>query len=114
MDRVAAKRRIESLLRMTVARGCTEPEAATARRLADVLAAKYGFKINRPASAPRPNFDERFERAERKAAARFKWEYRRCGKGNCHCARAATPPHGPYRYGKKRTGRKVSSVYYGR
>ena len=99
---------------MTVERGCTPHEAATAAKLARALGQKWGFVEPRPRAEYRPDFDDRFKRAESRAAARWSWEYRRCGKKRCHCARAASPSHGPYKYGKRRDGRKVVSVYYGR
>jgi len=43
MDRTDALRKFQSLRRMTVARGATAPEAATAQGLADRLAARFGF-----------------------------------------------------------------------
>jgi hypothetical protein len=43
MDRTDALRKYQSLLRMTVGRGATAPEAATAKGLADRLAARFGF-----------------------------------------------------------------------
>lgn len=99
---------------MTTARGCTVHEADTAHRLAAALAARFGFGNVPPATHWRPDFEQRFERAEQRAAGRFAWEYRRCGKSRCWCARARRKTHGPYRYGKKRIGRKVVSLYIGR
>lgn len=101
------------MLRMTVARGCTPHEAATAKRLADVLAAKFGFKDAATQAPPPPaDFHARYARAEKRAARRFNWEYRKCGKPNCHCARGGA--HGPYKYAKVREGRVVCSVYLGK
>jgi len=63
-------------------------------------------------SAPRVDYERRYERAERHAAQHFKWEYRTCGK-RCSTCRGG-PAHGPYKYAKRRTGAKVVSVYLGR
>ncbi|MGB2711412.1 MAG: hypothetical protein WBC33_07830 [Conexibacter sp.] len=38
-----ARRKYESLQRMSTANGCTPGESSTAARLADALAKKYGF-----------------------------------------------------------------------
>ena len=114
MTREQARRKYDSLTRMTMARGCTSHEAETARRLAAALAARWGFDDSRAAREWRQDFDARFARAEARAAIRFNWEYRRCGKKRCRCAASLATRHGPYKYGKKRTGRKVSSVYVGR
>jgi len=99
---------------MTVANSCTPHEAETAARLAAALAWRYGFEQRDTTRAYRPDFEERFARAEATAAVRFAWEYRRCGKSNCHCSRAGSDRHGPYKYGKRREGRKVRSIYYGK
>jgi hypothetical protein len=114
MTRDEAHRKYKSLLNMTEARGCTSHEATTARRLAAALAQKWGFADPNTGRSWRPDFDSRFARAEQHAAARWKWEYRRCGKKRCWCARAAAKTHGPYKYGKRREGRKVRSIYMGR
>jgi len=99
---------------MTVANGCTTHEAETAARLAAALAGRYGFEQPHVARDWRPDFEQRFAHAEATAAVRFAWEYRRCGKANCHCSRAGSDRHGPYKYGKRREGRKVRSLYYGK
>lgn len=113
MTREQAKRKYEGLRRMTTARGCTSHESATAIRLAAALAKRWGFDMPPSATEFRPDFESRFKRAEQHAAMRFRWEYRRCGKPRCRCAGAQGDRHGPYRYGKKREGRKVRSVYIG-
>lgn len=100
---------------MTEARGCTKHEAATAARLAAALAKKWGFDNDPHQRQWRPDFDSRFARAEQRAATRWAWEYRKCGKKRCHCATTASGKgHGPYKYGKRREGLKVRSVYMGR
>jgi hypothetical protein len=114
MTREQALRKWRSLTAMVVERGCSVHEAATAARLASVLARKWGFGDSPGRAHERPDFDVRYTRAEQRAAVRFAWEYRRCGKQNCHCAGRGTFRHGPYKYGKKREGRKVRSVYLGR
>lgn len=113
MDKAKALSRWRALCNMTVARGCTVPEAAVAKRLADALAKKFGFANTPVSDSFRPNFDARYERAEARAAMRFAWEFRACGKARCHCMKFGTK-HGPYKYGKVRRGAKVSSVYLGR
>lgn len=112
-DREAARRKWRSLLRMTVARGCTQPEADTAALLAHRLDLRYGFTGETPAH-PESGFAERHAADERRAAMRWKWEYRRCGKPNCWCMGTTRPGHGPYKYGKRRSGTYVTSVYIGR
>ncbi len=113
MDAQKARSKWEALKRMSVERGCSKHEAATARKLADALAKKYGF-ADVPAGRPfREDFDTRFRRAEGRAAMRFNWEYRQCYKPRCHCMKTNSP-HGPYKYGKKREGRTVRSIYLGR
>ena len=97
---------------MTVDRGCTVPEAHTAKRLASVLAAKWGFG-DADLRPFRDDFYARYAAAEKRAAGRFAWEYRRCGKRACHCMRTAGPGHGPYKYGKRRDGKTVRSIYMG-
>jgi len=82
---------------MTVARGCTPHEAQAARVIADRLAVTWHFVVS---EQPRPR------------GARWRWEYRRCGKPRCHCRSGAL--HGPYKYEKRRRGRVVSSVYRGK
>ncbi len=114
MDVGKARRKRQALLRMTVDRGCTEHEARTAARLAAALEGRYGFAPDAATREYRAGFEARYARAEARAAVRFKWEYRRCGKARCHCARASSPAHGPYKYGKRREGRKVRSIYIGR
>lgn len=114
MTREQAKRKFNALRNMTEARGCTKHEAATAAHLASTLAKKWGFG-SASSQRWRPDFDSRFARAEQRAAARWNWEYRKCGKTNCHCSRASTGRgHGPYKYAKRREGAKVRSVYIGR
>lgn len=113
MDRTKALARWRALCNMTVARGCTVHEAAVAKRLADALAKKFGFADTPASDSFRPDFDKRYERAEARAATKFRWEYRTCGKMRCHCMKHGTK-HGPYKYGKVRHGAKVSSVYLGR
>lgn len=114
MTHAQAKRKYDALLNMTAARGCTPHEAKSAARLAKALAKKYGFAAPASQTSWRPNFDERYARAEERAASRFGWEYRKCGKDNCHCARSRSKGHGPYRYAKRREGRTVRSIYMGR
>ena len=112
MDRKKAGARYRALRNMTVARGCTKPEADVAKRLADALAKKFGFADTPISNSWRPDFDIRWERTERRAAIKFRWEYRTCGKSACHCMRGYGK-HGPYKYGKVRIGNKVNSIYYG-
>lgn len=111
MTREQAKRKYDTLTRMTTANGCSSHEAATAKRLAATLAAKFGFDSKPHHSQYRDDFSSRFARAEKRAAIRWNWEYRRCGKRNCHCAKGGR--HGPYKYSKRREGKKVVSVYIG-
>lgn len=111
MTRESARKRWDALGRMTTARGCTAAEAATARRLAASLAARWGFGGAAP-SASRPAYEERYARAERHAARHFRWEYRACGKRCSTCRNGAA--HGPYKYAKQRDGRTVRSIYLGR
>lgn len=113
MDRNKAHARWKALLNMTVARGCTPHEAEVAARLAKALASKWGFADTPVTDRWREDFDARYERAEARAAMRYRWEYRTCGKARCRCMRGGAK-HGPYKYGKVRSGRKVSSVYLGR
>lgn len=112
MDDQRARTKWEALRRMTVARGCTVHEAATAKRLADVLAKKYGFADAPPKTEWRGDFYTRYAKAEKAAVHRWHWETRRCGSDRCSCMHGG-PPHGPYKYGKVRRGKKVSSVYVG-
>lgn len=110
--RSKALRKWRALLNLTVQRGATMHEAAVAAKLAKALAAKFGFG-NTDKRDFREDFASRFARAEQRAARRWAWEYRTCGKGRCHCMRG-DGKHGPYKYGKKRTGRKVVSIYVGK
>jgi hypothetical protein len=112
VDRDSAFRKWRALCNITVERGATTHEATTAFRLARALAAKFGFSESRPADF-RPDFDHRYARAEARAARRWKWEYRQCYKPRCHCMKFHSP-HGPYKYGKQRTGHTVRSVYMGK
>jgi len=114
---------------MTTSRGCTVHEAAVAAAIRAGLDRVWRFSSRRwdescaTAAAParsRPppgaaRSTRQYERAEAAAAERFGWEYRRCWKRRCWCMRAGQERkgHGPYRYGKRRRGRKVSSVYLG-
>lgn len=120
MDRTSALRKWAKLRQITVERGATVHEAATAAKLVAVLQAKYGFAVtDAPTPEPeqqrvwRDDFDVRFRRAEQRAATRWNWEYRQCYKRSCHCMRGGSP-HGPYKYAKVRNGQKVSSIYLGR
>lgn len=112
MDRTAAYRKWQTLARMTTARGCTPAEAATAARLAKVLAGKWGFGGSTRSYDVPPGFSTRYQRAERRAARRWAWEYRTCGKPRCRCAHG--DKHGPYKYAKRRDGGTVRSIYLGR
>lgn len=112
MDRDGAYRKWQALRRVTVANGATTHEAATAARLASVLASRFGFADQEPRQY-REDFAPRYERAEARAARRWNWEYRQCYKPRCHCMKSDSP-HGPYRYAKQRDGRTVRSVYIGR
>ncbi len=114
MTRDRARGKYHALCRMTIDRGCTPHEAATAARLAAALAQRFGFTREPSETTWRPDFEARWTRAEARAVVRFSWEYRRCGKPRCHCAGVGGTKHGPYRYGKKREGRKVRSIYVGR
>lgn len=137
MTRQEAQRKYDALKRLTVARGATVSEAATASRLAAALAAKYSLNDEQPRStrqgysdaraeprstrhggAPWPppppdEWDFRWEYVYGKASRKWRWEYRKCGKAKCWCARAHQG-HGPYRYGKVRRGLSVHSHYVGR
>lgn len=112
MDRAAAYRKWQTLARMTTARGCTPPEAATAARLAKALAGRWGFGGSTRSYDLRRDFETRYRRAEGRAARRWAWEYRTCGKPTCHCYRGHA--HGPYKYAKRREGGTVRSIYLGR
>jgi hypothetical protein len=114
MDRAAAWRKFQTLLRMTTGNGCQPHEADTAMRLARTLDARFGFGGTPVDTHWRPDFAERFARAEAAAARRFNWEYRRCGKRNCWCRRSRRKTHGPYRYAKERRGHTVVSIYIGK
>ena len=129
-----------SLKNMTVARGCTEPEASTAKAFADRLDRMYGFSAEasfrstrepdertrrwqeyvrrREASRPERTATKRkeYERDYQEAAKKFRWEGRKCGKSNCWCY-GSPGYHGPYKYRKERYGfknRRVHSVYLGK
>ena len=111
MNREQAQRRFDALSRMTVARGCSLAEAATAATIAQRIARTFGFGGEKrhwwEKSAP-------VAQDMHKAAERFGWEYRRCGKKRCWCARRPLhQAHGPYRYRKQRRGSHVHSVYVG-
>lgn len=107
-----AYRKWQALGRVTTERGATAAEASTAAKLAASLGAKWGFARPAPAQPPGPEYDERFRHAEQRAAQHFGWEYRTCGKPQCRCFRGSK--HGPYKYGKKRRGSTVVSIYLGR
>jgi hypothetical protein len=109
--REQAYRKWKALLNMTEARGCSKHEAETARRLAGALSTQWGFN-REPQPTHRPDFPGRYARAERTAARNWRWEYRKCGKDSCWCA-TATQGHGPYKYGKRREGKTVRSIYMG-
>ena len=122
MTETTARRRYEALGRMTVARGCTREEAATAARLRAELrrahpscatGARRPPAVAQDANRRRRAWSEgRWEARVREAAARFAWEYRTCGKRRCHCMHGGAR-HGPYRYAKRRRGRTVRSLYLG-
>ena len=112
MDKHRAQARYNALRNMTVDRGCTAHEAATAARIAAVLARQYGLVEEQPQAPARDEFDVRFARAEARAAYTYAWEYRTCGKRRCRCMRGGSP-HGPYKYSKRRRGKKVVSIYRG-
>jgi len=117
MNRTQAVRRYEALLRMTVARGCTQSEAATAKEIARRIAELWGLDSCATGSpAYRKTYaGDRVAQDERQAAKKYGWEYRRCGKRSCWCAgRPIRETHGPYRYAKQRRGRYVYSIYQGR
>lgn len=113
MDVARARMKWRALQRMTVECGCSPHEAATAVRLADVLAKKYGLTDDVARAPWRKDFDARFSGAQAKAAHRYGWEFRTCGKARCHCMRGGAP-HGPYKYRKERRGETVNSIYRGR
>jgi|SRR5579864_767014 len=113
MDRNKAQARWRALCNMTVASGCTVHEAEVAARLAKALASKWGFADTPVSDRWRDDFDARYERAEARAAMRYAWEYRTCGKARCRCMRIGDK-HGPYKYGKVRRGNHVYSIYLGR
>src|SRR5712691_2436179 len=83
MNRIQAERRYAALLRMTAKRGCTEAEAATAREIARRIAILWhlGVAQDGPGKAAASGVAQ----DEWKAASRFGWEYRRCGRRNCWC-----------------------------
>lgn len=111
MTRDEAMARYRALGNMTVARGCTEPEAATAARLRRMIDEEWNFSSEQVRRGPIPNKGE----AERWYWANvmvWNWEHRKCGKKNCWCAGAARG-HGPYKYAKRRVGKKVASIYLG-
>lgn len=98
----------EALKRMTRRNGCTAPEAAAAAAAAARL-------LRRNPALEKPVLVRKVFRGfqEEMMRAGAKWEYRKCGKSNCHCAKGG-PGHGPYLYEKQREGATVSSVYRGR
>ena len=111
MNREQAQRRFDALSRMTVARGCTVAEAATTATIAQRIARAFGF-----GGEKRHWWEKSTPVAQdvRAAAERFGWEFRRCGKKSCWCAkRPLHQAHGPYRYRKQRRGSHVHSVYVG-
>jgi len=112
MTREQAYSMWRSLKNMTVARGCTEPEAATAAKMRDRLDQAWGFSGGEQVP-PQPEVVNQFWSDLGKAAGNWKWEFRRCGKRNCHCMKGGHP-HGPYRYAKQRHGRRVNSIYLGK
>ena len=128
---------VKALLNMTVANGCTFGEAAAAiealRRLlvrswrgsSSPWSSKFARQqlkaeiVNASDALAAAIRDE----AARKHLRRAGWEFRRCGKRNCHCSRARGGPlHGPYHYNKRRTDKRrtdkrgmiYSSVYRGK
>ena len=106
-----ARKKWNTLRNITVERGCSKHEAATAQRLARQLEQKYGLGSTKQHAKYREGFEDRFKRAEKRAAVRWRWEYRQCGKC-CKCAFGF--PHGPYKYSKQRRGKKVVSIYIGK
>jgi hypothetical protein len=112
MDRDSAFRKYKALLNMTEARGCSEAEASSAAALAKQLAGKWNF-AHEPAPDAAAWTDRVWQPKYEKASQTFHWEYRKCGKPACWC-RHAKYSHGPYRYHKKRIGKKVVSVYLGK
>ena len=140
MTRAEAHAKWSSLRNMTTARGCTQPEADTAARLAAKLdqmyqfSAAHNFRSTREPdertrrwqeytrryreSKPERTAPKRkeWEREYDDAAKSFKWEGRRCGKAACWCMRTGGY-HGPYKYRKERYGfknRRVHSIYLGK
>jgi len=106
MNRIQAERRYVALLRMTAKRGCTDAEAATAREIARRIAKMWDLDSCATESVAQD---------ERQAARRWGWEYRHCGRKNCWCfGKPIREAHGPYRYEKRREGRRVRSIYQGR
>jgi uncharacterized protein DUF6788 len=88
---------LAALRRMDVAHGCTASEAASAREAIKRIEARVAQ-------------GEARTRVTREEIRRRGWEFRTCGKKACHCMRGGAA-HGPYRYEKRRTGKKVSSIY---
>src|SRR5260370_20953026 len=112
MNQSQAQRKYDKLREIRGERGEGEHEAATAGRLALALARQYGLSDAAPGAPAREEFDARFRRAEARAAYTYAWEYRTCGKPRCRCMRVGYR-HGPYKYSKRREGKKVVSIYRG-
>src|SRR5438552_12078775 len=110
MDRAAAYRKWQTLCRMTVERGCSQAEAEAAARLAARLATRW--LTDAGPTTPQADDETVYARAEQRAAQRWHWEYRRCGKPRCRCNDGHL--HGPYKYTKRREGQRVRSIYLGR
>jgi hypothetical protein len=115
-DRTTAHRKWSALRNMTTARGCSPDEAASAARLADALGKRWGF-ASHPATESRwtataYQSQAAWTAAYEQTAHTWGWEYRKCGKRNCHCVN--DQGHGPYRYRKQRTGKTVRSIYMGK
>lgn len=129
--------RIQLLARTRVTRGKTPAAAAGAlralKRILAQLEKKQGGYVHPATGKLRIEWlknlvlllDEELstalkDEAARNHFARSGWQFRRCGKGNCHCMAPAGELHGPYRYTRRRTerprpatGSKIYSSVYG-
>jgi hypothetical protein len=129
--------RIQLLSRVRVSRGKTPAAHAGAlralKRILAQLEKKQGGYVHPATGKLRIEWlknlvllhEEELSKALKAEAARNHfprsgWQFRRCGKSNCHCMAPAGELHGPYRYTRKRTerprpatGSKIYSSVYG-